>query len=233
MPAIKDITGEKYNYLTVIEYIGRENKRTFWKCRCDCGNEIIVRADHLKTGNTKSCGCFQIKNRYNNTFHKKHNTFITKGNVTEGFTTNGYKFIIDTEDLPKIKNICWFKGKGGYLEGRDKNIKYKMHRLITNCPKGLDVDHINHCVNDNRKTNLRVCTRSQNNMNHRNRKPTAKGLHWYKARSKWAVSISKDHKNYFLGYYDNYEDALEVRRRAEKEYFKEFAYKEKENESRT
>lgn len=227
MPKFKDITGEKFNYLTVIEYIGIINNRSLWRCKCDCGNEKIARSDHLKSGNTKSCGCFQRENRYNNKFNKRYNTFIVKGNITECYTTGGYKYIIDTEDLPRIKDICWFKDKAGYLEGRDGKTKFKLHRFLTNCPEGYDVDHINHHVNDNRKSNLRICTRSQNNMNRK-----VKGVHWYKARNKWTVSITKDNKKYFLGYYDNYEEALKVRKKAEEEYFKEFAYKGEDNESR-
>lgn len=102
-----------------------------------------------------------------------------------------------------------------------------MHRFLTNCPEGYDVDHINHHVNDNRKSNLRICTRSQNNMNRK-----GKGVCWYKARNKWTASITKDNKKYFLGYYDNYEEALKVRKKAEEEYFKEFAYKGEDDESR-
>ena len=55
----KDLTGEKFNYLTVIEYVGQRNKRTMWRCRCDCGNEVIVDTNSLKSGNTTACGCRQ------------------------------------------------------------------------------------------------------------------------------------------------------------------------------
>ena len=53
-----DLTGKKFNRLTVIERVRKENdKRTYWRCRCDCGNETIVRADQLTSGSTKSCRC--------------------------------------------------------------------------------------------------------------------------------------------------------------------------------
>lgn len=58
MPNIKDITGERFSRLTVIGISHRnERRRYFWKCKCDCGNEIIVSSNNLKSGNTKSCGC--------------------------------------------------------------------------------------------------------------------------------------------------------------------------------
>ena len=50
-----DLTGKKFTYLTPYEYI----KGGKWKCKCDCGNEIIVSGKHLRSGNTKSCGCYQ------------------------------------------------------------------------------------------------------------------------------------------------------------------------------
>lgn len=53
----QDLTGKRFNYLTVIEYIGRNNGRTMWKCKCDCGNEVNVDSNSLKSGNTTACGC--------------------------------------------------------------------------------------------------------------------------------------------------------------------------------
>lgn len=54
---IKDITGQKFGRLTAIEYAGRKGRRTMWLCKCDCGNEKIVNATHLRNGHTVSCGC--------------------------------------------------------------------------------------------------------------------------------------------------------------------------------
>lgn len=62
----KDRTNIKYGKLTAIEYLGK----SMWKCKCECGNEIIVYGGHLESGHTKSCGCFRpprIK-LYNQTF---------------------------------------------------------------------------------------------------------------------------------------------------------------------
>jgi hypothetical protein len=55
---IKDLTGQKFNRLTVITDSG---KRLYgialWLCKCECGKETTVRSDHLRSGATKSCGC--------------------------------------------------------------------------------------------------------------------------------------------------------------------------------
>lgn len=53
-----DRTGQKFNRLTVIAYAGKIYvTRTAWRCRCDCGNEIVVESGNLTLGKQKSCGC--------------------------------------------------------------------------------------------------------------------------------------------------------------------------------
>lgn len=56
---IKNLIGQKFNYLEVIDGPIIQNKKTYWKCRCECGNEKIIRSDGLKSGATKSCGCYK------------------------------------------------------------------------------------------------------------------------------------------------------------------------------
>jgi len=57
---VKDEIGNVYGYLTVIERAPNNKEgRAMWKCKCKCGNEVIVMGKHLRSGNTKSCGCYQ------------------------------------------------------------------------------------------------------------------------------------------------------------------------------
>lgn len=65
----KDLTGQKFNHLTVIRYIGRKNGRTMWHCLCDCGNEVDVDSSSLKSGNTTACGCRQSEGWGSNKTH--------------------------------------------------------------------------------------------------------------------------------------------------------------------
>lgn len=53
-----DLTGQKFGRLTVLKDVGRKNRQVLWLCKCDCGNEIKIEAGRLKSGNTKSCGCY-------------------------------------------------------------------------------------------------------------------------------------------------------------------------------
>ena len=51
----KDLTGQKFGRWTVLEYVGNGK----WLCKCDCGTERTVRANRLKSGASKSCGCLK------------------------------------------------------------------------------------------------------------------------------------------------------------------------------
>ena len=63
MPAKQNLIGKKFHRLTVIDFAPSRNKKTYWKCMCECGNIIEARADQLKDGNTKSCGCLNTETR--------------------------------------------------------------------------------------------------------------------------------------------------------------------------
>jgi len=58
MGKARDLIGKKFGKLIVIEREGSNNyNAACWKCKCDCGNEIITQTGSLTTGNTQSCGC--------------------------------------------------------------------------------------------------------------------------------------------------------------------------------
>lgn len=58
MPNKKDLTGQKFGRLTVLQSKGlNKHGRGIWLCRCDCGDETVVTTVNLTTGKTKSCGC--------------------------------------------------------------------------------------------------------------------------------------------------------------------------------
>lgn len=57
---IKDLIGERFDRLIVIEFAGKDqNRNNKWKCKCDCGNIKIIRESSLINKDTKSCGCFR------------------------------------------------------------------------------------------------------------------------------------------------------------------------------
>ena len=58
-----DLKNKKFNNLKVISFAYNKNGRTFWKCKCDCGNYCIKDAYKIMTGHTKSCGCISLQNK--------------------------------------------------------------------------------------------------------------------------------------------------------------------------
>lgn len=59
MCGLIELTGDRYGRLTVTSFAGRQNGRTVWLCKCDCGNEIATSGNALRVGSTRSCGCLR------------------------------------------------------------------------------------------------------------------------------------------------------------------------------
>ena len=127
---------------------------------------------------------------------------------------------IDKEDLEKVKNYKWDLNGRGYVVAYINRKTIGLHQLILGDKEGYEIDHQYGDILDNRKSELRFATRSQNCMNSK-----AKGYCWDKGMNKWVVYITKNKKTNILGYFVDEQDAIEARKEAEKKYFKEFAYR--------
>ena len=78
MAKIINEIGNTYGYLTVIDRApNNKDGHARWKCKCKCGNEVIVLGKHLRSGNTKSCGCYH-KERVRELNQLKHASMIGK-----------------------------------------------------------------------------------------------------------------------------------------------------------
>lgn len=67
-----DLSGQKFGRLTVIKDSGRRvNKKVMWLCQCECGNQVEVSGDNLKSGNTQSCGCYRREKHGNDFLGKR------------------------------------------------------------------------------------------------------------------------------------------------------------------
>lgn len=76
MSALKDLTGQRFGRLVVVERAGSDRqKRATWKCQCDCGRETVATSSYLLNGDIRSCGCAKSERMIErNTKHGKAQT---------------------------------------------------------------------------------------------------------------------------------------------------------------
>jgi DNA-dependent RNA polymerase auxiliary subunit epsilon len=147
--------------------------------------------------------------------------------------SQGFVALIDDEDYELVSKYKWHITTGKraiYVTAstwvNKKQVNIIMHRLIMNCPKGMEVDHINHEGLDNTRKNLRICTKSENQMNMNSNKNTTskyKGIYWNKFSKSWLARIMLNQKSYNLGYFKCEEDAAIAYNKKAVEFFGEFA----------
>jgi hypothetical protein len=219
----KDLRNKKFNKLTVLnENPIHKNNRVYWKCICDCGNPDIieVKSNHLLSGDIKSCGCLNTR--------KKGNQYdLISKEYGIGFLPSGNQFIFDLENYEKIKNLTWYDAKTGYVKTKSfhKSPTILLHRFIMNCVNDdFIVDHINRNPLDNRKSNLRIGTMSDNQHNRKLSKNNKSGIIGVqKQLNKWNASICVNYKKFNLGTYEKFEEAIVARLQAEKIFFGEIS----------
>ncbi len=147
--------------------------------------------------------------------------FIPLGN--SGFCT-----LVDDEDYNNLVQYHWFlhfvgyASRKGFKDGKHYNLY--LHRYLTGVSKGVQVDHINQDKLDNRKCNLRICTKAQNSIHHKlyvNNKSGFHGVHAH--QGKWCAHIKKDQKTVYIGIFDTKEEAAHARDKKAVELFGSFA----------
>lgn len=147
----------------------------------------------------------------------------------------GHDVIVDDADAYHVIGYTWFINPKLNYVGRDvydpktqKSKRVYLHReLLGRDPgDGTDVDHANGNRLDNRRCNLRVCSRSQNLTNKGPKSGNASGIRgitWHKASKKWMVSGCKDRKTYYGGLFTDFSEAIKVRNELVKRLHGEFA----------
>jgi hypothetical protein len=139
MPALKDLRGQKFGQLTVLERAedaleptGR--KRTMWQCHCVCGNSVIVPATHLSGGNIKSCGCWMRQTARERSY--RHGMTATR-------TYWVWSQMIGRCTNPKQMYYSLYGGRGIKVCDRWLNSFEAFYEDMGECPDGLSIDRIN------------------------------------------------------------------------------------------
>lgn len=196
----EDLTNRRFGKLVVIRRTENRNNRVCWLCRCDCGKEKKVTAHDLKAGKVKSCGCMHY----------------CQGKRTRDIS--GKKFgrleaQYPTERRDKKGSVYWHCkcDCGNELEVTEDGLVWGSYRscgclkeeLKEKLPAQLHfVDHT--CVEILEKRKFR-----------RDNTSGFRGVYVTKG-GKFKVCIGFKKKKYYLGSYETFEEAVEVRLEAEK-----------------
>jgi hypothetical protein len=137
------------------------------------------------------------------------------------YLSQGMYTLVDNDLFEYLNQWKWFF-KQGYAVRNEKPNTIFMHRVINNTPSGYVTDHINRNRLDNRRRNLRTATIRDNARNRSipitNRSGYI-GVSLYKRTGSWIAYISINGKKKSLGYYDTIKEAVNARKRAEKQYY--------------
>ena len=153
--------------------------------------------------------------------------------------TQGKFALIDEQDLELIAPYTWCaaKEKEGYFtavtriavkNGKQRQKSIKMHRLLMSesLSHGLVVDHINGNPLDNRRENLRICTRRENTLNSKKPKTNStgyKGVSYSARMKKYKAAINVNSSFIHLGYFICPIEAARAYDKAALNHFGEFA----------
>lgn len=194
----EDLTGRKFGKLTVLERVGNRNKQVTWKCRCDCGKITTASTRSLKDGLKKSCGCLR-KMRIN----RKDLTGKKFGRLT---------VLYPQQVLSRRGTVIW--------------------RCRCSCGKEVDVASDDLGAGNNRSCG---CLKIESQKMIRERLNVTDGtcIEWLEGRKmrqdnssgckgvsrkkdgRYCASIGFKKKIYYLGIFDDYERAVEARKKGE------------------
>lgn len=162
--------------------------------------------------------------------NSKENNIKINGDITYIYDSNNNEIVIDTDCYELVRQYCWFVHHTGYVYAKEKysNKHIALHKLIMNdLDNNYIIDHKNGNKSDCRRSNLRYCSREQNNSNkklQKNNKYGVPGIVFH--HNRYEVYIGNNGKRIFLGSSLDFEEAKKLRINGEKKYHKEFSFLE-------
>ena len=186
----------------------------------------------MTRGLTQSCGCLHRK--ITSEWNKKYNKYDLSNGYGIGYTSKGEEFYFDLEDYDRIKDYCWFLDKDGYPRARmrDENNNIKVNLLSRYLMDVLDnntifVDHKNGIIIDNRKDNLRLVSKLQNNMNRKPRNNIISGVN--RVGNKWMARLTYKGEFVLRKCFSTENKAIQARLEAENKYYGQYSYHNSRN----
>jgi len=149
-------SGDKYNRLTAISFHHKVRYDQYWLFKCDCGAEKVIRTSHVRSGATKSCGCFNTESRSK---RKKHGM-----NGTRPWRI--WRNLINRCDNPNMTQYEDWGGRGISYDPKWKDFSAFWEDMKDGYSDNLSIDRIdnnkNYC-----KENCKWSTRKEQNNNQR------------------------------------------------------------------
>lgn len=210
MSNTKNLIGSRIGKLEVLER-KREKSRTYYYCKCDCGNNRWIRADSLtKKHPTQSCGCLGMETEFKakDIKDKRYGRLIALKATTERDKYNGcviWECICKCGNLAYVAEYLLEQGavkSCGCLAIEDN--KWKIRLAIKAHLKKNIVE----------KTNIKIISRTELQ---KNNKSGVAGVYYDEKRSRWVAQIRFKNRQYNLGRYKNKEDAIKAREKAKEE----------------
>lgn len=205
-----DHVGEEHFELK-IKSAYRQKSILYAECECSCGKKCLVRYDGLLNGNTQSCG------------HVGKRNLIKPSDLTGSINKYGVKALY--ESGRKDKYYVW---RCLCTCGKEFDTTTELFQKIKSCGCAQDkarkkqVDGVLKDVRENAKQDGTYIYSIMNKNMLKNNTSGIRGVTWDKSREKWQAQIEFKGKNYYLGRYDNIEDAAKIRKIAEEKMFGDF-----------
>lgn len=195
----EDLTGQRFGLLTVVSRTENRNGRTCWNCRCDCGGERAVTARDLKSGRVTNCGC-QTGSRGRVDLTGRRFGRLQALEPTDRRDRKGsvyWRCVCDCGQEIEVTEDGLMRGNyqscGCLKRENQQEIVNQLHRIDGTCVEILE--------------------------NRKYRRDNTSGFRGvFKLKNgRYRVNIGFKRKRFYLGTYEDYQEAVEARLKAEEE----------------
>lgn len=219
MSKYSGLEGLKFYRLTLIEGFSMDGVYRY-RCVCDCGKEVVVKAHFLKesgkTKPTKSCGCYRTDSIVNRS--TKHG-FSKRGMVDSEYTS--WNLMKDRCNNKNNKRYSDYGGRGISICERWESFENFIEDMGKKPSSKHSIDRIDNTKGYS-KENCKWATKSEQGANKRiykNNITGHAGVHYDKSSNKWRAQIRYGGKGHTIGRYETIEEAINARLEAEEKYF--------------